>query len=106
MGQKWEIDVGGEFGEPNFVQAVFEAVEGRGSDNSKRELVPAIDDSVTEEVMSGSCPIVPLLQFELVTSGCMAVISWQQTLLIYAVVSMRILVDFYHVTPGSSIAKA
>ena len=39
VGQKWEIDVGCEFvGEPDFVQAVFEAVEGRGSDNYRRKL--------------------------------------------------------------------
>ena len=74
-----EIDVGCEFvGEPDFVQPVFEPVEGRGSDISRGELVPAIDHSVIEEVMSGRCPTVPLLEFELVTSGHRAVISWQQ----------------------------
>ena len=62
------------------------------------QLVPSIDHSVAEEVMSGSCP-VPLLEFELVTSGHRAIILWQQ-ILIYAIVSVRILVDLYHVTLG------
>ena len=65
MGRKWEIDVSCEFvGEPDFVQAISESIAGRGSDNSRGELVPAIDHSVAKEVMSGSCPTVPLLEFE------------------------------------------
>ena len=73
MGQKWEIDVGCEFvGDPDFVQAVFKAVERRGSDIGRSEFLPVIDHSVTEEVMSGSCPTVHLIEFELVTSSCRA----------------------------------
>ena len=43
----------------------------RGSDNSRGKLVPAIDHSIVEKVMSGSCPSrsIPLLELELVTSG-------------------------------------
>ena len=63
------------------------------------------DHSVTEEVMSGSCHTVSLLEFELVTSSLTADISWQH-ILIYGTVSAHILVVLSHVTQGLSIAKA
>ena len=44
--------------EPDFVQAVFEAVQCRGNDNSRSELDPATDYSVTEEVMSSFVDLV------------------------------------------------
>ena len=75
MGQKWETDVGCDLWvNQTLSRRFFEAAEGRGSANSTRELVPAMDHSVTEEVVSGSCPTVPLLEFELVSSGHRAVI--------------------------------
>ena len=48
--------------------------------------------------MSGSCPTVPLLEFELVASDHRAVIAEQQILIyvIYAIVSVCILVDLYY----------
>ena len=95
MGQKLEIDVGCEFmGGPDSVEAIFEAIKGRGRDNRRGELVPArsIDHSVGEALMSGSCHTIPLLELELVTSVHRVVMSWQQ-ILIYAIVSVHILVD-------------
>ena len=43
MGRKWEIDVVCEFVcEPDVIQVIFEDVEGRVGDNSRREFVPDI----------------------------------------------------------------
>ena len=78
------------------------AIEGRSSDKSRGGLVPAIDHSVGEKVMSGSCPTVPLLEFELVTSGHRVVILWQQ-ILIYAIVSVHILVDLKIMSPWARL---
>jgi hypothetical protein len=61
---------------PDLVKTVLETIEGRGSDHSRWEFVPAINHSVTEEVMPSSCPTISLFQFELVASRLGVKVSW------------------------------